>query len=105
ALARLGAPLSCAAPLDAALAAACVRRVGCQLIQGDGLTEASPVTHAVSDEPGKARPGTIGQLLPNTECRIVDPATGGDLGVGEDGELVIRGPQVMAGYLNNDEQT
>ena len=104
-LSSLRAMMSGAAPLDAALEAACVRRVGCQLIQGYGLTEASPVTHAVSDEPGKARPGTIGQLLPNTECRIVDPATGGDLGVGEDGELLIRGPQVMAGYLNNPEAT
>src|SRR5205809_3891782 len=83
----------------------CVRRVGCQLIQGYGLTEASPVTHTVPDEPGKGRPGTIGQLLPNTECRIVDPATGGDLGPGEAGELLIRGPQVMTGYLNNPEAT
>src|SRR2546427_3960376 len=104
-LSSLRAMMSGAAPLDAALEAACVRRVGGQLIQGYGLTEASPVTHAVSDEPGKARPATIGQLVPNTECRIVDPATGGDLGVGEDGELLIRGPQVMAGYLNNPEAT
>src|SRR5881396_3589594 len=104
-LSSLRAMMSGAAPLDAALEAACVRRVGCQLIQGYGLTEASPVTHTVPDEPGKGRPGTIGQLLPNTECRIVDPATGGDLGPGEAGELLIRGPQVMTGYLNNPEAT
>src|SRR5436309_367423 len=97
--------MSGAAPLDAALEAACARRLSCALIQGYGLTEASPVTHAVSDEPGAARPGSIGPLLPNTECRVVDPASGSDLGPGEDGELWIRGPQVMAGYLNNPEAT
>src|SRR5438105_918161 len=97
--------MSGAAPLDAALEAACARRLSCALIQGYGLTEASPVTHAVSDEPGAARPGSIGPLLPNTECRVVDPASGSDLGPGEDGELWIRGPQVMSGYLNNPEAT
>src|SRR5438067_453173 len=70
-----------------------------------GVAHASPVTHTVPDEPGKGRAGTIGQLLPNTECRIVDPATGGDLGRGEAGELLIRGPQVMTGYINNPEAT
>src|SRR5438093_7008059 len=55
-LSSLRAMMSGAAPLDAALEAACVRRVGCQLIQGYGLTEASPVTHTVPDEPGKGRP-------------------------------------------------
>ena len=94
-----------AAPLDADLETACARRVGCGFIQGYGLTEASPVTHANSDEPGKCKPGTVGQLLPNTECRIVDAATGADLGPDEDGELLIRGPQVMQGYLNNPEAT
>jgi len=97
--------MSGAAPLDAALETACARRLECALIQGYGLTEASPVTHAVSDEPGAARPGTIGRLVPNTECRIVDPASGADLGPGEDGELLIRGPQVMSGYLNNRDAT
>jgi len=79
--------------------------VGCRLIQGYGLTEASPVTHANPDDPGKIKPGTVGPLLPGTECRIVDGATGADLDVEEDGELLIRGPQVMRGYLNNPEAT
>ena len=104
-LSSLCGMMSGAAPLDAALETACVRRVGCRLIQGYGLTEASPVTHANPDEPGKIKPGTVGPLLPNTECRIVDPATGADLGRDEDGELLIRGPQVMRGYLNNPEAT
>jgi acyl-CoA synthetase (AMP-forming)/AMP-acid ligase II len=104
-LSSVRAMMSGAAPLDAALETACARRVGCQLIQGYGLTEASPVTHANSDEPGRCRPGTVGELLPNTECRIVDPATGQDVGPDEDGELWIRGPQVMRGYLGNPEAT
>jgi len=104
-LSSLHGMMSGAAPLDAALETACVRRVGCRLLQGYGLTEASPVTHANPDEPGRIKPGTVGVLLPNTECRIVDPATGVDLGIEEDGELLIRGPQVMRGYLNNPEAT
>src|SRR5256885_14856400 len=54
---------------------------------------------------GKCKPGTVGELLPNTECRIVDTGTGKELGPDEDGELLIRGPQVMRGYLNNPEAT
>lgn len=94
-----------AAPLDAALQQACAERLGCQVVQGYGLTEASPVTHATSEAPGKNRPGTIGELLPATEGRIVDPATGADLGPGADGEILVRGPQVMKGYLNNPAAT
>jgi len=75
------------------------------MVQGYGLTEASPVTHANPAGARGPKPGTVGQLLPNTECRIVDAAGGGDVGPGEDGELWIRGPQVMRGYLNNPEAT
>src|SRR5216117_3406042 len=103
-LSSVRAMMSGAAPLDAALETACARRLGCGFIQGYGLTEASPVTHANPDEPGKCKPGTVGQLLPNTDCRIVD-AAGAELGPDEDGELLIRGPQVMRGYLNNPEAT
>ena len=92
-------------PMSRALETACARRVGCGFIQGYGLTEASPVTHANSDMAGKCKPGTVGELLPNTECRIVDTGTGKELGPDEDGELLIRGPQVMRGYLNNPEAT
>ncbi|HVH68292.1 MAG TPA: 4-coumarate--CoA ligase family protein [Gemmatimonadales bacterium] len=104
-LSSLRAMMSGAAPLDAALETACARRVGCRLIQGYGLTEASPATHVNSDEPGRCKPGTVGELLPNTECRIVDPLNGEDLGPDQDGELWIRGPQVMRGYLGNPEAT
>jgi acyl-CoA synthetase (AMP-forming)/AMP-acid ligase II len=73
----------------------------CNVIQGYGLTESSPVTHVSSDRPGEARPGSIGQVLPNTECKVVDWATGEEVGAGQDGEICVRGPQVMLGYLNN----
>ncbi len=69
------------------------------LIEGYGLTEASPVTHA--NPLGKNnRPGTIGIPLPDTEARLVDPDTGAEITEGV-GELVVRGPQVMKGYFNN----
>jgi len=97
--------MSGAAPLDADLQNACQDRIGCVLLQGYGMTEASPVTHATSEEPGRCRPGTVGELVPNTECRIVDIATGQDLGPGHDGELWIRGPQVMKGYHDNPDAT
>lgn len=104
-LSSLRTVMSGAAPLEADLQAACAARLGCNIIQGYGLTEASPVTHAVSDRPERNKHGTVGELLPNTECRIVDIARGEDLGPGEDGEVLVRGPQVMRGYLNNPEAT
>jgi acyl-CoA synthetase (AMP-forming)/AMP-acid ligase II len=73
--------------------------------QGYGMTEASPVTHIVPDELAAQMPGSIGVPAPNTECRLVDIATGKDAPAGEPGELWIRGPQVMEGYLGNREAT
>jgi acyl-CoA synthetase (AMP-forming)/AMP-acid ligase II len=96
--------MSGAAPLGAELAEQVADRIGCTVIQGYGLTETSPVTHVVRPH-GENRPGTIGQPLPGTECRVVDPQTGTDAHEGERGELWIRGPQVMRGYLNNPEAT
>ncbi len=70
------------------------------IVEGYGLTEASPVTHA--NPPGDAnRPGTIGKPLPDTEARLIDPETGLEVGDGQVGELVVRGPQIMKGYFNN----
>ena len=70
------------------------------------MTELSPVSHKsrlarVEETP----PGSIGALIPNTEARLVDPETGEDVAEGEEGEIWIRGPQVMRGYLNNAEAT
>ncbi len=92
-----------AAPLGADLADEAAARLDCEVVQGYGMTELSPVTHATPE--GQGRAGTIGILVPNTECRVVDPETGADCALGEDGELWIRGPQVMKGYLNNPTAT
>ena len=96
--------MSGAAPLGAELAEQVASRLGCTVVQGYGLTETSPVTHVIRPD-GENRPGSIGQPLAGTECRLVDPETGEDVAKGERGELWIRGPQVMLGYLNNPEAT
>ncbi len=92
-----------AAPLGAELAEEAAKRVGCEVVQGYGMTELSPVSHLTPE--GDYRPGTSGVTASNTECRLVDPDTGEDKGLGERGELWVRGPQVMTGYLNNAEAT
>jgi acyl-CoA synthetase (AMP-forming)/AMP-acid ligase II len=97
--------LSGAAPLSAELEVACGKRLGCRMLQGYGLTETSPTTHSVPDDLAGQMPGSIGPAVPNTECRIVDVLTGEDAPAGGRGELCIRGPQVMKGYLNNPEAT
>ena len=95
--------LSGAAPLGAELEQACAQRLGCEVVQGYGMTETSPVSHTAPR--GKHKPGTIGPVLPNMECRIVDPETGQDVDQGERGELWMRGPNIMKGYLDNEEAT
>ena len=94
-----------AAPLAPELVGEVEARLGCMVGQGYGMTEASPVTHAIPLDPARNRAGTVGPAIPGTECRIVDPESGEDVGEGERGELWIRGPQVMRGYLNNEEAT
>jgi acyl-CoA synthetase (AMP-forming)/AMP-acid ligase II len=92
-----------AAPLGPELTEAVETRLGAKIRQGYGMTEASPATHYSARD--RIRAGKAGELLPMTECCIVDPATGARLGVGESGEVWVRGPQVMKGYLNNPEAT
>jgi long-chain acyl-CoA synthetase len=78
---------------------------GAHLVEGYGLSEASPVTHG-NPVFGKNKVGTIGLPWPDTDAKIVDVETGTkELGVGEAGELIIRGPQVMKGYWNMPEET
>ncbi|MDX6586589.1 MAG: hypothetical protein QOI31_1062 [Solirubrobacterales bacterium] len=96
--------MSGAAPLGAELSDKVAERLDCDVIQGYGMTETSPVTHIVRPD-GENRAGSIGRELVDTECRIIDVESGEDAAEGERGELWIRGPQVMAGYLNNDEAT
>ncbi len=94
-----------AAPLGADVTVQCTRRLGCVLQQGYGLTETSPAAIITSDDPAKIKPGSVGMPIANTECRVVDPETGRDVAPGVDGEIWIRGPQVMRGYLNRPAET
>src|SRR5438093_6002859 len=94
-----------AAPLGADLSQACTQRIGCAIRQGYGMTETSPVTHSSPADPAKMKLGSIGPPAPNTECKLVDPATGAELGPNHEGEVCVRGPQNMKGYLNNPEAT
>ena len=92
-----------AAPSGAELTDTVSARLGCTALQGFGMTELSPVSHLV---PGNApRSGAAGVVLPNTTSMVVDPETGDPVGVGEEGELWVKGPQIMQGYLNNAKAT
>lgn len=99
-----------AAPLDGDLAAAVERRIGCRVRQGYGMTELSPVSHAVPLSREDIPLRSVGLALPNMECRIIDLETGADIDIPADGtsapgELICRGPNVMLGYLGNAEAT
>jgi acyl-CoA synthetase (AMP-forming)/AMP-acid ligase II len=105
-LSALDVIMSGAAPLGEDLARAVQDRLDCVVVQGYGLTETSPVTHHGLDRTKDQYPkGSIGPSLPSTEVKVVDVGTGEELGAGQRGEVWIRGPQVMAGYLNNPEAT
>jgi long-chain acyl-CoA synthetase len=96
--------ISGGAPLNPEIAAEFSKRTGAVVVEGYGLSEASPVTHAGPLD-GTARPG-IGLPLPDTDAMIVDAETGaGPLPFGKVGELIVRGPQVMLGYWNDPEAT
>ncbi|MCS7234412.1 MAG: long-chain fatty acid--CoA ligase [Armatimonadota bacterium] len=77
---------------------------GGRLVEGYGLTEASPVTHC-NPLYGLRKEGSIGIPVPDTDARVVDPESGQALPPGEVGELEVRGPQVMQGYLNRPDET
>ena len=97
--------ISGGAPLDETVAQDFVTHSGAQVVEGFGLSEASPVTHVghLFNEP---RYGVIGLPLPETKCRIVDTETGcHEVPYGDVGELIIRGPQVMLGYWRDREAT
>jgi len=94
-----------AAPLGVELSRELIQRIGCSIRQGYGLTETSPVTHSSPADPVKMKLGSVGPAAPNTECKLLDPATSEELGVRDEGEICVRGPQVMKGYLNNPEAT
>ncbi|MDP9189918.1 MAG: AMP-binding protein [Actinomycetota bacterium] len=103
---KLGMVTSGAAPLDQELAERAGERIGAPVRQGYGMTELSPVTHWTPQQMADRVPaGSVGPLLPSTDARLVDPESGEDVAEGEQGELWIRGPQMMRGYLERPEAT
>ena len=104
-LRSLGTVQSGAAPLSPDTAQAFSERFSCRVLQSYGLTETSPVTHLAPRTARNTPIESIGPAVPNTECRILDLETGQELGPDQRGELYVRGPQVMQGYLNDPEKT
>lgn len=102
-LSSIKACISGSAPLPVEVQEAFEKLTRGRLVEGYGLTEASPVTHA-NPLHGERKAGSIGLPLPNTEAKIVDMKTGADMPVGGVGELVVRGPQVMQGYWQAEDQ-
>ncbi|MDQ2650593.1 MAG: AMP-binding protein [Actinomycetota bacterium] len=102
-LSALNLIFSGAAPLSAELAVEAGQRLDCEVVQGYGMTELSPVSHATPE--GQFKPGSVGVTVASAETLIVDPATQEPLGIDADGEVWVRGPMVMKGYLNNPEAT
>jgi acyl-CoA synthetase (AMP-forming)/AMP-acid ligase II len=107
---------SAAAPLDEELAKAVVGRLGCRIVQAYGMSELSPASHAIPPDGGlemlgiQAPLSSCGWTVPNSESKIIDIDSGDEIplpadGLGQAGELCFRGPNVMAGYLGNEEAT
>lgn len=102
--------LSGAAPLDGALAQAVVDRLGCRMKQGYGMTELSPVSHVIPQASDDLPLSSVGFTVPNMECKLLDVETGEEIELPTEGEsrpghLICRGPNVMLGYLGNEEAT
>jgi long-chain acyl-CoA synthetase len=96
--------VSGAAPLPRQVSESFEALTGGRLVEGYGLTEASPLTHCTPLF-GERRTGSMGVPLPGTEARVVDLETGAPLPPGQDGEIAVRGPQVMLGYWQRPQET
>lgn len=97
--------ISGAAPMPVEAIEQFEHKTGSSILEGYGLSEASPITHS-NPFLGVRKPGSIGMPYPNTDCKIVDPDRGEqEMPVGEEGELIIKGPQVMKGYWNRPDET
>ena len=94
-----------AAPLGDALQQAASERIKVPVRQGYGMTEAVITVSGWPHAGATIKPGAVGWLLPNVQARIVDVETGDDLGTNQRGELLVRGPNIMRGYLNNPDAT
>jgi acyl-CoA synthetase (AMP-forming)/AMP-acid ligase II len=92
--------MSGAAPLPVDVGRRVADRYSVTVLQGYGMTEASPVTHVSMI--GRDKPGSVGPPVSDTTQRVVDMQSGAELGFDEIGELLVEGPQVMKGYLNNE---
>jgi acyl-CoA synthetase (AMP-forming)/AMP-acid ligase II len=104
-LSRIRLVFSGAAPLGEDIARQLSKKLGCPVVQGYGMTEASPVTHLSPTTNAPAKPGSIGLVVPNTEVKLVAVDSDAEVARGQEGELWIRGPQIMKGYLNRPEET
>lgn len=94
-----------AAPLSVEVARAACERLGARISYGYGMTELSPLSHLTYDAGNEDKPASAGYCLPNTTCKIVGVESRIELGPGEEGEVCVRGPQVMKGYLGQPEAT
>jgi acyl-CoA synthetase (AMP-forming)/AMP-acid ligase II len=94
-----------AAPLSPEVANACSERLGVRISYGYGMTELSSLSHLSYRNAEKHKPDSTGYCLPNTVCKIIDLESKHDLKAGEKGEVCVRGPQVMKGYLGQPEAT
>jgi acyl-CoA synthetase (AMP-forming)/AMP-acid ligase II len=115
-LSSLNTVMSGAAPLDADLGHAVAKRLGCRVVQGYGMSELSPVSHITPFDGGVRNMGmvaplsSVGWTVSNAASKLIDPETGAEIdppteGLSETGELWFKGPNVMAGYLNNEQAT
>ncbi len=104
-LSHLRVIVTAAAPLGKEIQETCEQRLRCLVVQAWGLTETSPGATLHPLDPSNARVGSVGVCMPNTECKVVDISTGAELGPRQEGEICVRGPQVMKGYLNNSAAT
>jgi acyl-CoA synthetase (AMP-forming)/AMP-acid ligase II len=104
-LSSLRTVFSGAAPLKESLAEEASTRLGCHVVQGYGMTETSPVTHATRVDGDRISCASIGPPVPNTEVKVVDVVSHAELESNEEGEICVRGPQVMRGYFNRPDAT
>lgn len=94
-----------AAPLSVEVASTACERLGVRIRYGYGMTELSPLSHLTYDAGNEDKPASAGYCLPNTTCKIVGVESRVELGPGEEGEVCVRGPQVMKGYLQQPQAT